>query len=238
MNELTNSTREKINLLEAKFDRLEMAFERCLDVSLNNETGLSVVPLKNKVITISLLSEIESIEDYEIALETLNQAGNVRGVEFKKGVQKQNKGELPFEKSIICKFTDRNKEKHSTAQKSVSTTEAISSERPLVKDVNCPVVYKFALTNGKISLKKAVEDHNHSPFLNTQKKLTPMMVADIEGFSKNSTVTEIKDFLENKYTVKLDYMTVYHQFRALYPKFGVEGCQNFLNYLTKQEALF
>ena len=38
MNELTNSTREKINLLEAKFDRLEMAFERCLGVSLNNET--------------------------------------------------------------------------------------------------------------------------------------------------------------------------------------------------------
>ena len=74
--------------------------------------------------------------------------------------------------------------------------------------------------------------------MNLQKKLTPLMITDIQGFSKTSSVAEIKDFLENKYTVKLDYMTIYNQFRAFCPKFGTYDCQNFLNYLVKEEASF
>ena len=86
MNELTSNAREEISLLGARFDRLEFEFERRLGISLNNETGMNIVPLKNKTITISLLSEIENSKDYYTALETLNQAGNAHGVEFQKEI--------------------------------------------------------------------------------------------------------------------------------------------------------
>ena len=112
MNEIPNPIKERLNFLEVKVDNLIMGFEKCLGVSLDSESNMNAIPLKNKAITVSLISELEGIEDYEVALKTLNQLGNARGVEFKKGIQKQNKGEAPYEKSIICIFTDRNKAKH------------------------------------------------------------------------------------------------------------------------------
>ena len=94
-----------------------MASQRCTGVPLDADQGMNVTSLQNKIMTRSRLAEIEGIEDYDVVLEALNQAGNTRGIEFKKGIQKLNKGEPPSERSIICKFADYNREKHLTNKK-------------------------------------------------------------------------------------------------------------------------
>ena len=226
---------DKITLLEQRLEQLSIAFERYVGISLNPEASTTnIVLLQNKAILLSLAREIEDIEDYDVALETLNQQGNEKGVEFKRGIQKQLKGESPYERSIICRFTDRNKEKHILTEKAGTTKE----EKTYIKNVNCPVFYRFSVTNGKIVLNRCYEEHNHPLFLGNQKKLTAPMITDISSFSRKSKVIEIKDFLEAKYDTRLDYMSIYHQLRLYQPRFNINDCQYFLNYLIKQETSF
>ena len=64
------------------------------------------------------------------------------------------------------------------------------------------------------------------------------MIDDIANYPKNSCIADIKDFLENKYSTKLDYMSIYHQFHSFHPKFGSDDFQNFINYLMSEGATF
>jgi hypothetical protein len=64
------------------------------------------------------------------------------------------------------------------------------------------------------------------------------MIHDISSFNKNSSPSEIRDFLEKRYNTKIDYMTVYNNFRKLFPRFGPEDCQSFIGELEKNNAKY
>jgi len=62
------------------------------------------------------------------------------------------------------------------------------------------------------------------------------MISDIEKFSSTSKICDVRDFLENKYSARIDYMAIYNQFRTFHARFRKEDCQNFLNYLELKGA--
>jgi len=226
--------KKRIDILEEKISFISNALEKCLGVSLtSDEANMNLIPLKEKSFSIPLSNEIHELDDFDVILETLNQEGNEKGIGFKKGTQKQKKGESPFQKSIICRLKDRNKAKHPSSEEIGKP----GSSRALVKNVDCPACYKFSVEKDRtVKLYFAKEEHNHAPFFAVQKKLTSQMISDIAKFSSTSKVCEIREFLENKYSTRLDYMAVYNQFRTFFPRFRKEDCQNFMNYLELNGA--
>ena len=54
--------------------------------------------------------DVEDIENFGVALDTLNQLGSNKEYSFKIGAQMQKKSGYVTERKIICKFKDRNKE--------------------------------------------------------------------------------------------------------------------------------
>jgi len=227
--------KDQLTILQEKYESLKTALERCLGITLDEGSPESLtIPLKEKSFPVHLSSEIGDITDFDVVLETLNQLGNERGVGFKKGVQKQHKGQPPYEKSIICRFKDRNKDKHH----SYDGEKTEKTKKPLIKDIDCPVVYKFGVKDGKVIFQNAKEEHNHSLNLLLQKKLTPQMIQEISYFGKKTKICEVHHYLESKFDCKIDYMSVYHQYRKYYPRFGDQDCQNFINYLQINEARY
>ena len=228
---LENKT-SKIASIEAKVDRLVEALEKCLGIKLESDLSPSTQPLKDKCFHIPLADTLDEVNDFDVALETLNQKGNERGIAFKKGRQRQEKGAQPYEKYIICKMQDRNKEKRRDED-----GENKKSEKTLVKDIDCPVFYRFRVdAQGKIKLLSQKENHNHSPNFYLEKKLTPQMIKDISCFSRLTKVSEVRDYLEIKYNTKLDYLTVYQQYRKFFPRFNSEDCQKLIDHLIANDA--
>ena len=223
--------KDRLTTLEEKVDLIVQTLERCLGLALNDDQSGELVQLKEKSFPIHLSEHIQNVESFQVALETLNQYGNSRGVSFKIGCQRQLKGQPPYEKSIICKYKNRNKEKNCEISKE-------NTSKVLIKTIDCPVKYKFKAENDKITFMTCDEDHNQAPFLGTVNKLSSPMLEDISKYNKNSKITEIRDTLEMIYNVKLDYMSVYYQFRKYFPRFGNEDCRNFLKYLERNEASF
>jgi len=221
--------------LEKKVSFLVDAFSKCFGIDIEDDFSNLIPELKNRSFLVNLAPLLEDIDNFDVILDTLNQAGSLRGYSFKKGTQKQKKGEPAYEKTIVCKFKDRNKDKHSY-EEPLSQNALKEDEKTLIKDVDCPVKYRFQTLGGKITLISAREEHNHGPNLNLSKTLTPQMLYDLSKFKKSSNPSAIREYLENRYDVKLDYMTVYNQFRKLFPRFGVEDCSNFIQYLLKNEA--
>jgi len=232
---MDNSIEDQVSKLAEKCCLLQSALEKCLGITLDSDLPPgTIVPLREKSFPIHLTEDIQDIYDFDIALETLNQIGNERGVGFKKGTQKQNKGEAPYQKSIICKFQDRNKDKKFADHNERSK----KSSKECIKDVNCPVFYKFGVKDNCINLQVFHEDHNHSPNLNVVKKLTIQMINEISYFNKGSKVTDIQQILEKKFACGIDYMSIYHEFRRLFPRFDEKDCENFIKYLDANNAKY
>jgi len=47
----------------------------------------------------------------------------------------------------------------------------------------------------------------------------------------------VKEHLENVFSCKLDYWKVYHEFRKLYPRFGAQDAQNFIEFIEKNGGI-
>ena len=225
----------QIGKLENNVEFLVNAFKTYLRISPEDELPLSDNLMKmteEQIYSISLAPELEEIEDFDVALETLNQQGNSRGCCFKKGTQKNKKGENPTSKTIVCKYKDRNKEKHGQNSKNEQKSKVF------IKNIDCPVFYRFSIINEKINLTSFKEDHNHPPILKKQKELSPQMIIEISKFQKNSKISEVKDHIEQIFDAKLDYWSVYYQFRKVHPRFGEEDCKKFVNFLENNEAFY
>jgi len=136
------------------------------------------------------------------------------------------------EKSIVCKYKDRNKDKRKDFGNDIDTKE----EKKLIKDVDCDVRYRFQVKGEKVILLDWKEDHNHGPNFNFQKNLSNQMSEEIRKFDKFSKPSKIREFLESKFGRKLDYFVVYNEFRRIYPRFGIVDCQNFVNFLAENGA--
>ena len=142
VNNSISEEKKRVDLLEEKINLVIEVFEKCLGVSLNSDgANMALTPLKEKSFSIELSTEIQELEDFDVILETLNQLGNERGVEFKIGTQKQHKGESPYQKSIICRLKDRNKGKKHLSEEIIKS----ESSKILIKDIDCPVCYKFSV---------------------------------------------------------------------------------------------
>ena len=56
------------------------------------------------------------------------------------------------------------------------------------------------------------------------------MISDIQFFDKNKNVIDVKEFLDCKYKVDLSYQAVYREFRKIFPFFGPDDANYFLNW--------
>ena len=228
-----DSNQQTLASLQKQVSYLLNAFSKCMGISLDDDIVRSTQPeLKNKSFTIELSDQIKDIDSFGVALDTLNQLGNDRGYSFKKGTCKQKKGEPATEKSIVCKYKDRNKDKRKDFGNDIDTKE----EKKLIKDVDCDVRYRFQVKGEKVILLDWKEDHNHGPNFNFQKNLSNQMSEEIRKFDKFSKPSKIREFLESKFGRKLDYFVVYNEFRRIYPRFGILDCQNFVNFLAENGA--
>jgi len=81
------------------------------------------------------------------------------------------------------------------------------------------------------------EIHNHSLTFEV-KVLTVNMLEDIKTFSKSTKVFTIKEFLEKKYKIQLDYDTVYRGFRKIFPRFGEKDGSNMLELLISKNIFY
>ena len=228
------SNQQSLNLLQKQVSFLLEAFTKCMGISIDDDIIRSAQPeLKNKSFTIELSDKIKDIESFEVILDTLNQFGNERGYSFKKGTSKQKKGEPATEKTIVCKYKDRNKDKHKD-----ESSEINQNDKKLIKYVDCDAKYRFQVKNEKVILIDCKEEHNHGPNFHFQKTLSNQMLEEIRNFNKFSKPSEVREFLESKYGRKLDYLVVYNEFRRIFPRFGSLDCQNFIDYLEENGAFW
>ena len=105
------------------------------------------------------------------------------------------------------------------------------------KFTDCPVKYKFIYNSGAMQLSSFHEIHNHSLTFEV-KVLTVNMLEDIKTFSKSTKVFTIKEFLEKKYKIQLDYDTVYRGFRKIFPRFGEKDGSNMLELLISKNIFY
>lgn len=81
------------------------------------------------------------------------------------------------------------------------------------------------------------EEHDHLLILcNTEP--TENMKNDLKMFNKNSKVIYIKDSLEKKYSVQINYHIVYREFRRLYPRFGDEDAKNLISIFEQKDIYY
>jgi len=64
------------------------------------------------------------------------------------------------------------------------------------------------------------------------------MKLEITRFNKRSKVYEIKEHLESTFNCSLPYSRVYNEFRRQHPRFGIDDCQMFIEFLQLNGALF
>jgi len=222
------SVLDKLEGLDKVFTKIINLFEASqnIPVSQNNLSSHG-----NYLHLIDLEQEISEIDNYEAALEALNQAASELGYSFKKG-QCKTKGNEVVAKSVVCKYYNRNKEKYPNAPIS-------NKNKNLVKEINCTAFYRFRVnSDGTVSLTTFAQEHNHQPINNTRIELTPSMKKEIAKYHKYSNVTEIKASLENSFSCKLDYWVVYREFRKQFPRLGASDCYKFLDFIRKNECLY
>ena len=97
--------------LENKVTFLMETLANCFGVSIEEElVGIKASSLTDTSSPILLSSYLNDIEDFDVTLYVPNQVGSERGYFFKKGTQKQHKGQSTYEeKTILCKLKDGNK---------------------------------------------------------------------------------------------------------------------------------
>jgi len=80
---------------------------------------------------------------------------------------------------------------------------------------------------------KCNETHNHALGLSGN-HLTKNMIEDLKSFDKRSKVIDIKENLEKKYNVNIDYHILYYEFRKVFPRLGQEDAENMINILKEK----
>jgi len=98
--------------------------------------------------------------------------------------------------------------------------------------------YKFIFNekDGKMSFEKCNENHDH-PLGLSHTEVSQKMIDDIKLFNKKARIIDIKESLEKKYYVQLDYQVIYREFRKLYPRFGKEDANNLLKVLLEKNIV-
>jgi len=103
------------------------------------------------------------------------------------------------------------------------------------KNDDCPVYYRFKFQNNKMELISYEEVHSNHSFKIKKDNLNDDMIKDISCFNKNTSVTEIREFLERKYKVELSYSLVYFHFRKIFPMFGPDDASTFIKFCEDNE---
>lgn len=229
MNNSNNSNNERLSALEKKVDTTLDLLKKVLGLEMN-ELDLKV-QLNEKAYTLDLVSEIQDIDNYDAILELLNELGDKNGYNFKKGPMTKKKGELPSAKTIVCRYYNRNPEK--------SLPDEQISEPNLIKHTNCKAFYRFMLNiDGSVFLTTFNQSHSHPPNFSLKSELTDAMKLEIGRFHKRSKVTEIKDHIETTFNCKINYSTVYNEFRRQFPLFGPDDCQKFIEFLETNNCAY
>jgi len=205
----------------------------------NKEDSKLEICEKNNVIEslVALRGFIEECKTFDEALDILNLEGNKNGVAFKKGNIHYIEDKTTIrDRRIVCAKTKRNKAKNADdhrdpKKESYDKLEQIKASQ---NNKTCPVFYKFVYNeNGEMSFEKCDEAHNH-PLKISGTELNQKMLQDMHLFNKKSKVIEIKESLEKKYNVQLDYNMVYYEFRKIYPRFGEEDANNMKKILEEK----
>ena len=178
-----------------------------------------------------VVGEIEENDDLLSILETMNQYGSAHDYSFKKGQMYPSNVE-----TIVCKYQDCNRSKN---LKKGSTDSKEINEKVKIKDIDCPVSYKFNVSLGRGAiLLKAHQIHNHNPVFPVKSELSMQIKAFmISSFKKDDFISEVKEVLENAFGCKLDYWKVYNEFRRLYPRLGSQDARKFIEFIEKNGGI-
>jgi len=184
---------------------------------------------------ISLKGFLEECRNFEEALEVLNSEGVKHNLSFKRGNIHYHSKDIPKDKRIICSKALRNKSKSTQTQsKDKKSIDNLSLKSNQVFD--CPVYYKFSFDEETLSmsLTQSNETHNHD-LTSIQERLTENMIAELQTYSKNSKVIEIKESLEKKFSTKVNYQQLYYEFRKIFPRFGKDDANNLRKILEEKK---
>jgi len=80
---------------------------------------------------------------------------------------------------------------------------------------------------------KCNEVHNHALGL-SENQLTNNMIEDLKSYNKKSKVIDIKENLEKKYNISIDYHTLYYEFRKVFPRLGQDDADNMVKILEEK----
>lgn len=230
----------RINHIDDKLDQV-LAFIK--EVQAQTQRNLAPTLMINNTNSncVDFIPDIRDIDNYIAALEALNQAGNAKGFSFKKGQMKKYAGKPPQSLSIICKYGNRNKGKDAKAEDLNSDCEReLEREKKLIKEIDCKVRYTFQVNkDSTITLTVANQIHNHGPVFPDKTELSNEMKLEIKNnYTKRDKVSDVKLKLELKFDIKLDYWSVYSEFMKQHPRLGQEDCQNFINFLLKNDISY
>lgn len=192
--------------------------------------------LENLVGLRGFINECSTFED---ALETLNSEGAKNGVAFKRGnIHYYENSKCPKDKRIICQKMSRNKIKvQSKDTNKKGSLDQINNFKN-IDTSDCQVYYKFSFTNeGKMSLSSCNEIHNHNLILSGT-QISQEMINDLKNFNRRTKIIDIKESLEKKYHVIIDYHSLYYEFRKIFPRLGNEDANNFIKILKEKNIYY
>jgi len=185
---------------------------------------------------IHLKQFIEGVEDFEDALHILNQEGEKEGLKFKKGNIQYYSDKTPKYRAIICACKNRHaKTKIPQDRCKDSLDNSKIKEVEASENGNCPVFYRFKFKKNQMELISFDESHSNHEFKIKKDILREDMIRDIACFTKNTSVSEIRDFLEKKYKVDLSYNLVYAHFRKIFPLLGPQEASIFIKLCEENE---
>jgi len=213
-----------------------------VNFQINNQKELTTSNGLNSEIEniVGLRGFVDDILTFEEALEVLNIEGARHGITFKRGnIHYFENSKLLKDKRIICAQTNR-KKLRLAPKNTDSKKESIDQIKQLKAPENvksCPVYYKFSFNkeDGKMLFNKCFETHNH-PLLFSGAHLTQQMIEDLKCYNKKSKIIDMKEALEKKYNITLDYHTFYYAFRKIFPRFGDDDANNFVSMLKEKNT--
>ena len=129
-----NNSLNKSNNLEEEVKELKNLVKGLFDI-VKNKPEQPVGEIQHKF---DVTDELEEGDSFNSTLEKMNQYGNQHGFCFKRGQIYQN-----GIKTIVCKYYDRNKKK--VDDKKIDCLPLKDSDKPRIKDIDCPVSYKFSV---------------------------------------------------------------------------------------------
>jgi len=195
------------------------------------EEKKEIVEEMNEETFIKLKHHISELEDIDDIIHKLNTEGEKDGVIFKKGtIQKWDDGSFKY-KSIICSHINRNFNSVKQIFKKEGKRSLENEQSQKNSASKCKAFYRLKYeqkTEKFLGIISYHEGHKGHGFKIKKKELTEAMIEEIKHFKKNANVSQIKDFLENRFKVDLNYSAVYNEYKKAFPLLGPEDAQNFL----------